>query len=597
MLSLLKRPLHVLSNRLRRDLQPAERMKEKWIADFSKPEKSCFDIKPEISHNAYLDNGSLFLGLKKNNCMAWLETADRMYVDQLIEAHFRFEGQGGYCAAGIMFRLAQGGTCYLALFSNKGYFRVDAVSKNVPSPLVGWTEAPGFDGNSAAIGIIARGDHLIFLLNGKWIAETQDSSITGGHLGFALVSYNEAASETLESSASEEDYVCRAWLDFLSVDSRPAAVDEEYNKWCGGAGISAESRLRLAESYAALERFGPAYDQVLKAWQQREAAARSVTATYSEMRTRSELLFAARMAVRLGQYRDAEEYIDTCLAMEDDSPYDGGDGLDALSQKAIILSAQDKYAELAGFLPGYIQRVTTGGDPKTLPPLYGLLGYAFWNLQDYAAAAVAWKEAFSRNEDGGLYAASAADAFEMLGNNAQALRLRIDAGNCFLRQGDTSEMEALMPKLLAVGTKSWEAHALAAQWVAAIGDVNQAEAEQTLADELQQTAQPKPQPKAETETEAKAAEPEEQPQETAKASTKTVKKRKAPAEKSAAKESAEKTAEKTVVKKTAVKKTAPKTKPKPDAAAAKKTSAKPDAPKKTTAKKAPVKKETDKKRR
>ena len=507
MLTLLKRPLHILSNRLRRNLRPAERMKEKWTADFSRPERSCFDIKPEISHNAYLDNGSLFLGLRKKNRMAWIETADRVYVDQLIEARFRFDGQGGYCAAGVMFRIVEGGTYYLALFSSKGYFRVDAVTKNNPSPLVGWTEAPGLDGNGASLSIIAWGGHFIFLLNGRWIAEARDGSIPGGHLGLALVSYDEAASTGAEggwanaealypppglpSSAVQEGYVCKAWLDFLSVDSRPAAVGAEYEKWRGSAEISAESRLRLAESYAALGRFGPAYDQILKAWEQRAAAARSVMATYTEMRARGELLFAARMALWMGQYETAEEHIDTYLSMEDGSSHDGDDGSGAFSQKAIILSAQGKHAELAKFLSGHIQRVSAKGNAPGLPSLYALLGHAFWNLQDYAAAADAWEEAFSLNADGGLYAASAADALEALGQNTRALRFRIDAANCFLRQGDSREMEALVPKLLAVGKKSWEAHALAGKWAFALGDFDRAETELSLSDKLRQAAQPK----------------------------------------------------------------------------------------------------------
>ena len=131
---MLKRPLHILSGRLRRKYQPAEWMKEKLTADFSKPEKSCFDIKPEISFYANLEKspftmegkpskkGALLIGLKKKNSMAWVETADRVYVDQTIEARFHFDSLGGYCAAGLMFRVIERGTYYLALISSKGYF-------------------------------------------------------------------------------------------------------------------------------------------------------------------------------------------------------------------------------------------------------------------------------------------------------------------------------------------------------------------------------------------------------------------------------------------------------------------------------------------
>jgi len=582
-------------------------MKEKWTADFSKPEKSCFDIKPEISHNAYLDDGSLFLGLRKKNCMAWLETADRVYVDQVIEARLRFDSLGGYCAAGIMFRVVEEGTYYLALFSSKGYFRVDAVTKNSPSPLVGWTEAPGLDGNGASLGIIARGDHLIFLLNGRWIAEARDDSIPGGHLGFALVSYDEAAPAEeasaeemypppgLLSPAAQESYVCRAWLDLLSVDSRPAVVGAEYNKWCGSAEISAESRLRLAESYAALDRFDAAYDQVLKAWRQREEAARSVMATYTEMRVRGELLFAARMASRLGQYEAAQEYIDICLAMGDGAAGDGAsrdaaseaaldDELDALSQKAIILSAQGKHAELAGFLPGHIQRVSARGDVSSVAALYALLGHALWSLQDYKAAAAAWDKAFSLNAGNGLYAACAADAYEKLGKNAQALSLRLHAGNCFLRQQDNGELGTLVPKLLAVGGKSWEAHAFAGKWAYAAGDFDRAEAEMALSDELRRAEQS--QQKKPAKTAAKAEPTKAKPSASGKAATKVAAAKagsaKAAPAKAEPKQAAPAKAKKAPAReagKTDGKKPAPSAKPKQAAPAAKKTT------KKTPAKK------------
>jgi len=387
-------------------------MKEKWIADFSKPEKSCFDIKPEISYNAYLEKGSLFLGLKKKNCIAWLETLNRVYVDQVINARFRFDGHGGYCAAGIMFRAAGQGTYYLALVSSKGYFRLDAVNNHVPRPLIGWTEAPDLNGNNVNLGIIARGDHLIFLLNGKWIAEAHDASIPGGHLGFALASYD---ADPL-SPEINKNLVCQSWLNFLSVDARPGTVAAEYKKWSNALEISAESRMRLAESFAALDCFEAAYNQILKAWKQREEAARSVMATYTDVRTGAELLFAARMTLRLGQYTTAEEYINACLAMG----VNNADALTIGAEMAKLLSAQNKNESLAAFLPDYIKRANVEKKHADIPPLYALLGHAFWNLKDYKAAANAWGMAHSLDTHNGLYAEARALAKKCIVKKTEA---------------------------------------------------------------------------------------------------------------------------------------------------------------------------------
>jgi len=380
-------------------------MKEKWIADFSKPEKSCFIIKPEISYNAYLEKRSLFLGLKKKNSMAWLETADCVYVDQIIDARFRFDGQGGHCASGIMFRVTGQGTYYLALVSSRGCFRLDAVHNNIPRPLTGWIETPGLSGNDVNLRIIARGGHFIFLLNGKWIAEADDVSIPGGHLGFALASYD-ADSPPAEIN---QNLVCQSRLHFLSVDARPGAVADEYNRWSNALETSAESRLRLAENFAALNRYDAAYSQITKAWKQREEAARSVMATYTDVRTGAELLFAARMALKLGQYTTAEEYLNARRAMGVTS----ADELTIAAETAKILSAQNRNKELAAFLPGYIKRAKAVKKLADIPPLYALLGHAFWNLQDYKAAASAWGKAVSLDKHNGLYAEAYALAKKM----------------------------------------------------------------------------------------------------------------------------------------------------------------------------------------
>ena len=461
-------------------------MKERWIADFSKPEKSCFDIKPEISYDAYLEKGSLFIGLKKKNCMAWLETVNRVYVDQIIEARFRFDSHGSYCAAGIMFRIASQGY-YLALVSSKGYFRLDAVHNNISKPLIGWTETP--HESAVNLGIIARGDHLIFLINDKWIAEAYDASIPGGHLGFALVSYDEDLNydSSTPSLVIKDGYHCRSWLNYLSVDARAGSVEAEHEKWDNSVMVNAESRFRLAESFAALECYNDAYNQMLKAWRQREAAARSVMATYTEIRAKDELLFASQMAMRLGHYEKAEEYIDVCLAM----CASGAEKLKVLAEKAQNLSAQHKYGDLAAFLPDYIQQAEAGSTYADVPSLYALLGHACWNLHDYPAAAAAWSKAFSLDGNNGLYAANAANAFELIGKNRNALRCSLDAAHCFLQQEDFTEMGALIPRLLALGKNNKEAQTLAEKLASATGNDNHAHTDLALSDGIKRPRQPR----------------------------------------------------------------------------------------------------------
>jgi len=436
--------------------------------------------------------------------MAWLETANRVYTNQVIDAHFRLDGLGGYCAAGIMFRIMEKGTYYLALVSNKGYFRFDAVNDKIPKTLIGWTEIANGDGaalEQVALGIVAKGEHLIFTLNGKWIAEVNDGSIPGGHMGFSLVSYdilsdnralgNETSGDNNENQEPPivDGHVCEAWLDYLSVDSSPGAVGKAHDRWSDGVEISGESRLCLADTFAALGDFEAAYNQILKAWKQREDAARSVMATYTDMRSGKELLFAARMASLLGRYDKAEKYINACLSAE---VGDSADETEVLAEKTKILSAlgksaPDKFRELVAFLPDYIGDLEAKAESPTappIPPLYALLGHAQWNLKDYEAAAAAWSRAFDLNEGNGLYAENAAAAYDMLDQKDEALRYFLAGGNSFLRQADFEKLGVLVPKLLAVGQNSREALRLAGEWAKGIGDLDRAATEFALAEQI-----------------------------------------------------------------------------------------------------------------
>ena len=524
MLTFLKRPLYILSNKIRRRQHPGKLPEEKWIADFSKLEKFPFDIKPESSYDAYPagnlarppqiesgekgrpvpNNNSLGFALKKTNHIAWLEGPKRRYEDQIIEARILLDSLGGYAAAGLLFREVDDGTYYLALVSSKGYFRLDAVKNGTPLPLVGWTETPaleervtGGEGRSDSplaihLTIVAFGEALIFFVNDRWIAEINDGSASEGRIGFALAAYEtpsrkntaarvKAAAGTVAENAA---HTCRAWLDYLSVDSRRKNIDELYRKWNDSALIPAESRIRLAETFAAMNAAALALAQIARVWEQREAAARSVTATYTEMRTRRELLLAARMARRLERYDEAEEYINACLEQGQDNP----EGEKAAAEKTKLLTSAQKYPALKEFVSAQIAR------RKKDPALHALLGHACWNMKEYAPAAAAWDRAFELDRENGQYAVNAAKACILLNQNNEALSRYLEGGRIFLRQGKNEELGALVPKLLSLGGQSWDAHVLAGKWAYSAADYDRADSELALAETVRRKLRPQPPP-------------------------------------------------------------------------------------------------------
>jgi tetratricopeptide (TPR) repeat protein len=219
------------------------------------------------------------------------------------------------------------------------------------------------------------------------------------------------------------------------------------------------------------------------------------------MRTRAELIFAARMAYLIGQYKTAEEFINESLALGED----GAQGLEALAEKAKILSSLDRHSDLAAFLPGYIGRMEAEADDN-LHSLYALYGFSCWNLADYKTAAEAWDEAFKLNGLNGLYAANAANAWEALGKPKEALSRRLAAGKRFLEQNDFVEFGALVPKLLAVGKRNRGVHALIERWASGTGGFNPAHKELAVADTVMKRP-PHKSPAKSTKSEQKSAAP------------------------------------------------------------------------------------------
>ena len=465
---------------------------EKLIIDFTRPvskfplfrsknKKSLFNIKSESSYNSYISDKALELGLKKTGCIAWTDIPEPEYQDHIIEAKFRIDSLGGYAAAGIIFRIMDEESYYLALVSSKGYFRFDVIKDNSPKTLIAWTEISDFDGTNVRLNIITYGTYLIFLVNNKWTAETNDNTITGGCLGFALASYEEHEKE-------DGEYVCKAFLEYLSIDTRLDAIEDSFKKWTDASNINAECHLRLAETFAAMNDYTKALDQIEKAWKRRDEAIISVTTGYSKVRTRRELLLASRMAFRLDRYSEAEEYINAILSEWPDS----AEAKSAYTEKLKILFELKKYADIKDFAQKYPSQINKDID------YYSILARSFWELKKYIKSADAWDKAFKltgndkTTAENGVYAANAANAHELAGKKEKALERYIIAGKIFLNQDNMPELSAVTQKLSLLGENNWEARALIGKWYFSIEDYNKSSKELDAAEKIRKKLEPQP---------------------------------------------------------------------------------------------------------
>jgi tetratricopeptide (TPR) repeat protein len=511
MFGFLKRFFYSIPKKKRPESAGGESTGELWNADFSKPNRVRFDIKSESSYHAYLHRHSLVLGLKTTNCLAWIDVPDYRYRDQIIKAQFRLDRMGGYAAAGLLFRMVEEGTYYLALVSSKCFFRLDVVRNNMPFPLIGWTEIPAPPSGAAAPGsravsaetpvtleAAAYGSHLVLAINGLWAAELSDASLFSGGVGFALASYEGAP---IGRSGPGSEYAARVFLEAFSVESRISEVTARYDYWTEKAPGSAESRFRLAETFAAMREPAAALSQLKKSWEERCAAQpEPATAQTPDQDAASqpgeaeespdpaypgnqrELLLAARLALRLERYSEAEAYAAACLALDRDSP----EGREAITEKAKILYGAEQFSALRDYAADAI----SGGAHD--PVLHTLLGHAYWNLAEYEKAAAAYDRAFELDGENGLLAKHAANVYEVLGRREEALARYLAGGRVFLGQDNYQDLGILAPKILALGADSHEAHALVGKWAYGIEDWVTAEAEFIRAEELRNARKPKP---------------------------------------------------------------------------------------------------------
>jgi tetratricopeptide (TPR) repeat protein len=456
---------------------PDSSIEEKWDADFSKPARTRFDIKAEISHDAYLRNNALCLGLRKSNCLAWIEDPMYRYGDQIVKSSITLKAQGGYGAAGFLFRMMDELTHYSVLISSKGYFRVDVLRNSVPMTLIGWTEVPPplsppeipGDEYTADITVIAYGAHITLLLNDQWAAALNDGTISRGRVCFAAASY--------ESPPVSGGYVFEAALSNFSIDSRIQEVAALYERWNDAADIDSGARIRLAETFIAMSQPAAALVQIRKSWEIPGCGTPTDPTNVGEgsppEKSQKELLLAGRAAFQLNLLNEAEGYINEAAAMGLATP----EGRAAGEEKAKLLYVLKRSDEL----------LSCGEEASSLENsaiLAALLGHVRLETGAYEPAAAAYDRAFEMDSGNGLHAKNAANAYELLAKKEEALDRYLKAGRAFLAADNYGDLGALIPKLHSLGANDWEAHALAGKWAYGIENWDMAAKEFSNAESL-----------------------------------------------------------------------------------------------------------------
>jgi tetratricopeptide (TPR) repeat protein len=447
-------------------IDPDGIIEEKWEADFSRPEHIRFSLIDIASHKSFIENNQLVMSLKRPNCLAWIESPQHRYGNVVINADLRIDALGGYSAAGISFRMIDEVTNYTLLVSSKGYFRVDVLRNRDPLALLGWTEIPGSYNvaENVHIEIIASGNHFIFLLNKEWAAEMYDDTLPEGTVGFASASY--AAGEIIDRENPE---VSKAFMSSFSIESRELEVEEIYNQWKDGPRNS-QSRLRLAETYFAMGQADDALTQLHFIWDDKD-----------HIKSNEELLLAAKASLQLSKLDDAEKYLNSISVSSDTEMYQAA-GL----ERARFLYVSQRFDELKTFTKKLLKN-----RPNDLT-LLTLLGHAHWNMKDFPEAAAAYEQAALLNEESGIPAKNAGNAYDILGDGKKAVECYMKAGRCFLKNDNYDDLEAIIPRLIYLDPKNWEVHSLAGKFAFALSDWHKAEHEFHEAEKLRMMDKRKP---------------------------------------------------------------------------------------------------------
>jgi len=235
--------------------------------------------------------------------------------------------------------------------------------------------------------------------------------------------------------------------------------------------VPRSSRLRLAETFSAMNRPGEALRQVRKARETRPG----------EERSPEELLLELRLARQMGQEAEAPN-----LAALDGK---SAPGRAVLGEWAAFLYGKERFPELRDWCERALGLAPS--DPKEPdnpvvpddrmkpddPVLWLFLGHARWGLGACGEAGEAYDRAFSLDPGNALAACYAGQAREALGKKEEALGLYLEAGRLFLGESNYEDLALLVPALLRLGEENPEAHGLAGKWAFGIEDWERAKEE------------------------------------------------------------------------------------------------------------------------
>ena len=378
---------------------------EKWHTSFSIFQDHRFVPESDLRYSSAIEHGALILRLRQKNLFAWTDDPLYRYDNFNLRAAVSIDKSNGYSSAGVMFRRTDNLSYYYFLISSKGYYRLDLVLNGTPSVLIDWTVCPEFNSEKFTAGVTADGGSICLFIDGNWIGEIYDESLSAGGISFAGQNYDEQAEAVFR-------------LESIEMESRPAQLEKIIEKQSGHR-ISFEARYDFAQSLVVSGHYSAALvelNKILKEDERHEA-----------------LMLAAECCINLEQFDRAGMILERVPAADRNTAY--------TVRKAGLYYLTNRFIELRDLL----NKELTEGDMT--PVLYNLLGNAEYALGNWAASAEAYHKAFQADGAAALFALNAARALEKAGDDEAAASMYSRAAALYFRQNQYDELSGVLPFL------------------------------------------------------------------------------------------------------------------------------------------------------
>ncbi|MGB9777439.1 MAG: family 16 glycoside hydrolase [Anaerolineae bacterium] len=166
-----------------------------WEEDFSSP--GTWKLESDAAARVTVENGILRISIAASNQLAWASAGKDLQ-------DFRLSVEASQVAGpddneyGVLVRMQDSRNFYAFSVSGDGYFLVSRFADGVRQPLgADWTPAdairPGIGTN--ILEVVAQGNRLTFLVNGRQLAQVEDDRFSHGDIGLYAGSFYEGGVE------------------------------------------------------------------------------------------------------------------------------------------------------------------------------------------------------------------------------------------------------------------------------------------------------------------------------------------------------------------------------------------------------------------